>query len=192
MTGCQTHVKCLGDSVCDSRVFWPHTSRQSILYIVSSLYHLLKQSHRQGQRCEQDTDGFHWVWLQFQRAKVAVCIRCSCVQSTGKKALYQVLNTHVSAPKDKKAVSLKVVGPLYSCLFMAHLPSGSRTLNWHLKTIYSMFYSILLLPLWSTHLLLCLEGEDAGDWSKDLLLHQSAVIRHICDHCWTHKITLHG
>ena len=146
MTGCQTHVKCLGDSVCDSRVFWPHTSRQSILYIVSSLYHLLKQSHRQGQRCEQDTDGFHWVWLQFQRAKVAVCIRCSCVQSTGKKALYQVLNTHVSAPKDKKAVSLKVVGPLYSCLFMAHLPSGSRTLNWHLKTIYSMPYSILLPP----------------------------------------------
>ena len=118
---------------------------------------------------------------------------CAFVAAVCKvQARKHYIKSLISAPKDKKAVSLKVVGPLYICLFMAHLPSGSRTLNWHLETIYSMPYSILLLPLWSTHLLLCLEGEDAGDWSKDLLLHQSAVIRHICDHCWTHKITLHG
>ena len=32
---------------------------------------------------------------------------------------------------------------LYSCLLSARLPSGSRTLNWHLETIY-----ILLNPPW--------------------------------------------
>ena len=32
-------------------------------------------------------------------------------------------------PKDKEAASLKVKGPLYSCLLIARLPSGSRTLN---------------------------------------------------------------
>ena len=34
--------------------------------------------------------------------------------------------------KDKKAVSLKVKGPLYSCLLTAHLPTQSRTLNKHI------------------------------------------------------------
>ena len=34
--------------------------------------------------------------------------------------------------KDKEAASLKVKGPLHSCLLTAHLPSGSRTLNVHL------------------------------------------------------------
>ena len=33
----------------------------------------------------------------------------------------------------KKAASHKAKGSLYSCL----LPSGSRTLNWHLETIYT-------------------------------------------------------
>ena len=41
-------------------------------------------------------------------------------------------------PKDKRSCfSLKVKGPLYSCLLIVCLPSGSTTLNWHLETIYS-------------------------------------------------------
>ena len=44
-----------------------------------------------------------------------------------------------SVPKDKQASSLKVKGPLYSCLLITHLPSRSRTLNWHLETIYRPF-----------------------------------------------------
>ena len=37
----------------------------------------------------------------------------------------------------RSCFSLKVKGPLYSCLLIAHLPSGSRTLKWHLETIYN-------------------------------------------------------
>ena len=40
--------------------------------------------------------------------------------------------------KIKEAASLKVKGLLYSCLLMVHLPSRSRTLNWHLETIYTV------------------------------------------------------
>ena len=39
--------------------------------------------------------------------------------------------------KIKEAASLKVKGSLYSCLLIACLPSGSRTLNWHLESIYN-------------------------------------------------------
>ena len=37
--------------------------------------------------------------------------------------------------KVKEAGSLKVKVPLYSCLLIVCLPSGSRTLNWHLETM---------------------------------------------------------
>ena len=38
--------------------------------------------------------------------------------------------------KRQEAASLKVKGPLYSCLLIVCLPSGSGTLNRHLETIY--------------------------------------------------------
>ena len=43
--------------------------------------------------------------------------------------------------KDKKAASLEVKGPLYSCLLISCLPSG-KTLNWHLETIYMPHYPL--------------------------------------------------
>ena len=38
--------------------------------------------------------------------------------------------------KDNEAASHKVKGFLYNCLLIMCLPSGSRTLHWHLETIY--------------------------------------------------------
>ena len=39
--------------------------------------------------------------------------------------------------KIKEAASHKVKELLYSCLLISCLPSGNKTLNWHLETIYS-------------------------------------------------------
>ena len=36
-------------------------------------------------------DGVYGVWLQFWRARVRVCLLCSCVRNKGKKALHQAL-----------------------------------------------------------------------------------------------------
>ena len=33
-------------------------------------------------------DGFHGVWLHFRRARVGVCVWCSCVWNTDKEVLY--------------------------------------------------------------------------------------------------------
>ena len=40
------------------------------------------------QRCNRAIDGFHGVWLQFQRVRVRVCVWCSCVQNTGNEVLH--------------------------------------------------------------------------------------------------------
>ena len=42
--------------------------------------------------------------------------------------------------KNKVASLVKVKGSLYSCLLIVHLPSRSRTFNWHLETIYTNIF----------------------------------------------------
>ena len=76
---------------------------------------------------------FGWPTLHFRRAKVGVCIRCSSVLKIQARKCY--IESLSLVAEDKKAAFLKVKGPLYSCLLIAHLPSGSRMLNWHLETI---------------------------------------------------------
>ena len=64
-------------------------------------------------------------------------------------------------------------GPLYSYLSITHLPSGSRTLNWHLETIYMQRDALPTTPSYipvsnliqcpapntPTHLCVCRPGE---------------------------------
>ena len=76
---------------------------------------------------------FGWPTLHFRRAKVGVCIRCSSVLKIQARKCY--IESLSLVAEDKKAASHKVKGPLYSCLLIPHLPSGSRMLNWHLETI---------------------------------------------------------
>ena len=65
-------------------------------------------------------DGFHGAWLHIRRARVGVCVLCSCVQTdTGKEALHQFLTT---SQKIKEAASLKVKDPLCSCLLSCVCP----------------------------------------------------------------------
>ena len=54
---------------------------------------------------------------------------------------YRLVSTALSpyhCCSKKEVASLKVKGSLYSCLLVTRLPSGSRTLNWHSKTIYKV------------------------------------------------------
>ena len=33
-------------------------------------------------------DDFHGAWIHLRRVRVRVCVRCSCMQNTGKEALH--------------------------------------------------------------------------------------------------------
>ena len=68
-----------------------------------------------------------------------VCARCSCEQSTGKKALYW---PSMKCQKIKEAAFLKAKGMLYSCLTC--FPSGSRLLNWHLHLFTATYYLVAI------------------------------------------------
>ena len=85
-------------------------------------------------------DGFHGTWIlmghgftsrgQESRSVFGAAV---CKIQTSKwyiESLPLVL-------KNKVASLVKVKGSLYSCLLIAHLPSRSRTFNWHLETIYT-------------------------------------------------------
>ena len=59
------------------------------------------------------------VSLHFWRAIVRVCIQCNCVQKLVKHYLY--IESYHQCQKIKEPASLKVKGPLYSCLLIARL-----------------------------------------------------------------------
>ena len=65
--------------------------------------------------------------------------------------IYRLLSATLSpyhcCLKTEEAASLKMKGSLYSCLLVVHLPSGSRTLNWNLETIY-IYVKLITLTLW--------------------------------------------
>ena len=75
-------------------------------------------------------DGFHGVWLHFRRARVGFSAVVCKIQAS--KCYIKSLP---SVQMIREAASLKVKGPLYSCLLIMHSSSGSRTLNWQLETI---------------------------------------------------------
>ena len=79
-------------------------------------------------------DGFHGAWLHFRRVRVrGLCLVQLCAKY---RLISATLSPYYQCRKIKEATSLKVKGPLYSCLLIVRLPFGSRTLNWDLETIY--------------------------------------------------------
>ena len=84
--------------------------------------------------------GFVYGWFSWGMASLLegksrglqLCVKYGLVSAT--------LSPCHSCLKIKEAASLKVKGSLYSCLLIAHLPSGSKTLNWHLETIHIVIY----------------------------------------------------
>lgn len=59
---------------------------------------------------------------------VQLCVKYRLVSAT--------LSPYHQWLKIKEAPPLEVKGPLFSCLLIVRLPPGSRTLYWHLETIY--------------------------------------------------------
>ena len=79
-------------------------------------------------------DAFHGAWLHLPEGKSQGLFSATVCKIQASKCYIKYL---LLVPKEKEAASLKVKGLLYSCLLITCLPSGSRTLNWHLETIYN-------------------------------------------------------
>ena len=107
--------------------------------VTTAWVYMVSTKHARGKYIHTCIEGFHGAWFHFQRARVRVCTRCSCVQDTGKEGLHWVLN--ISAEKSKKLILWKWRGPLYICLLIVHLSFKSRTLRAFGNHLYAQTYA---------------------------------------------------